>query len=229
MINFALQSGAKLQLQFLDNLQRGRYQVTVIGFVEGRSLMITAPHTNGQILLLREGQQFVVRLLSGKQIIGFNSEVTKVYNNPFSYVHLKPPEEVEQLNLRNSHRVDLDVIATIYNIKREEQSGKVIKPNDNETFASKVKNMSTTGCQIQMLKPLPENNSELMINAKINVAEQKRILSLEAMVRSHREVEIEDVIWHVYGMEFNEMDDDRRLLVNCFIYEKMVKDFYNEQ
>lgn len=228
MKKIALQAGIKLQLQFLDNPQQGRFQVTVIGYVDERSLIITAPTVNGHLLLLREGQQFVVRFLSGIQIVGFNSEVIKVYNNPFSYVHLKPPDEVEQLNVRNAYRVELGVIASIYKIKRDEQSGDVIKPASNEAIAAKITNMSTTGCQVQLMKLLPEDSNELMINAKITVADQERLLTLEALTRSHREVEMEDKTWHIYGLQFGEMDDDKRLLLNCFVYEKIVKDFYNE-
>lgn len=228
MNNFGLQAGVKLQLQFADNLDRGRFHVAVIGYVEGRSLMISAPQTNGNLLLLREGERLIVRLLSGKQVIGFNSEITKIYNNPFSYVHLKPPEEVEQLNVRNAHRVELDIIASIYPVKLDE-NGEKIKSKGDKAIAARINNISTTGCQVQLLQPLPESSSELMINTKIIVVEQERLLSLDAVIRSHREVVSEDKTWHLYGLEFSEMDDDRRLLLNCFVYEKLVKDFYNEK
>jgi len=228
MKKLSLQSGVKLQLQFLDETRRDRYQVTVIGYVEGHSLMITAPQKNGNYVLLREGQQFVVRLLSGTQIIGFNSEVLKVYNNPFSYVHLKPPLKVEQLNVRNAHRVELKVIATIQNIEHDAENGDVIKPTSNKSSAI-VNNMSITGCQIQLVEPLPEEHKELLISAKITVAEQERILTMDAEICSHRETEIDGKNWQLYGMKFNKLDDDRRLLLNCFVYEQMVKEIFNEK
>jgi len=229
MKKFSLQSGVKLQLQFLDETRRDRYQVTVIGYVEGHSLMITAPQKNGNFVLLREGQQFVVRLLSGTQIIGFNSEVLKVYNNPFSYVHLKPPLEIEKLNVRNAHRVELKVIATIQNVERDEESGDIIKPAGNKSSSAIVNNMSITGCQIQLLEPLANDFKELTISAKITVAEQERILTMEAEICSHREAEIDEKNWQLYGMKFNELDDDRRLLLNCFVYEQLVKEIFNEK
>ncbi|NOZ53019.1 MAG: flagellar brake protein [Gammaproteobacteria bacterium] len=54
MKKLSLQSGVKRQLQFPDETRRDRYQVTVIGYVEGRSLMITAPQKNSNFILLRE-------------------------------------------------------------------------------------------------------------------------------------------------------------------------------
>jgi c-di-GMP-binding flagellar brake protein YcgR len=228
MKNFSLQAGVKLQLQFLDETRRDRYQVTVIGYVEGHSLMISAPQKNGNYVLLREGQQFVVRLLSGTQIIGFNSEVLKVYNNPFSYVHLKPPLEVEQQNVRNAHRVELKVIASIQNIERDKENGEIIKSSDKKTTSAIVNNMSITGCQIQLLEALPEDYKELLISAKITVAEQERILTMEAEICSHREAEIDGKNWQLYGMKFNQMDEDRRLLLNCFVYEQLVREIFNE-
>ncbi len=228
MQKLSLQSGVKLQLQFLDETRRDRYQVTVVGYVEGRSLMITAPQKNGNYVLLHEGQQFVVRLLSGTQIIGFNSEVLKVYNNPFSYVHLKPPLQVEQQNVRNAHRIELKIIASIQNIERDKESGEIIKSANNKSTSAIVNNMSTTGCQIQLLQALPEDHKELLISAKITVAEQERILTMEAEVCSHREAEIDGKNWQMYGMKFNEMDDNCYLLLNCFVYEQLVREIFNE-
>jgi len=228
MSKLSLQSGAKLQLQFLDKTRRERYQVSVIGYIEGHSLIITAPQKGTGFVLLREGQQFVVRLLSGTQIIGFNSEVLKVYNNPFSYVHLKPPLEVEQLNVRNAHRVELKVIATVQHIERDPDSGEIIKSASNKSSSAVVSNMSTTGCQLQVLQPLPDDHKELLISAKVTAAKQERMLSIEAEVCSHRESEINGKNWQQYGMKFNEMDDDRRLLLNCFVYEQLVKEIFNE-
>ncbi len=219
-----LQAGVKLQLQFLDQPERGRYQVTVIGHVERKSLLITAPQANGHVLLLREGQQFVVRLLSGKQIIGFNSEVLKVYNNPFPYVHLKSPREVEQQNVRNAYRVELNIIATVQCI--EVQGGA-----DNATapaIAAKVTDMSTTGCQLKLPKALPQTASLLSFSTKVEVAGQKRLLSLEARIRSHRETEENGKNWHIYGVQFEEMCDDRRLLLNCFVYEQLVREIFRD-
>lgn len=222
----ALQAGVELQLQFADEHLRGRYKVTVIGYVEGKSLLITAPMMNGRVMLLREGQRFVVRLLSGKQIIGFDSEVTKVYNNPFPYVHLKPPVEIQQQIVRNAYRVSLNLIATVYGVERNEENGGLNKPSC--TFAAKLSNMSTTGCQFQLLKKLPERNKEVIISTKITLVEQNRMLHLNALVRSHRSVEIKNKKWHVYGVEFIEMNDDKRLLLNCFVYEKLVQELFKD-
>ncbi len=222
----ALQAGIELQLQFTDEPNRGRHKVTVIGYVEGRSLLITAPQSNGRIMLLREGQQFVVRLLSGRQIIGFNSEVTKVYNNPFPYVHLKPPVEVQQQNVRNAYRVSLDIITTVYPLERDSETGEVKKPSIS--LAAKITNMSTTGCQFQTLKKLPEENKEVILATKILLVEQDHMLRLNARIRSHREAEIEGKSWNIYGVEFLDVDADKRLLLNCFVYEKLVQELFKE-
>jgi len=222
----ALQAGVELQLQFADEPSRGRYKVTVIGYVEGRSLLITAPMMKGRVMLLREGQRFVVRLLSGKQIIGFDSEVTKVYNNPFPYIHLKPPSEIQQQVVRNAYRVSLNLIATVYAVERDEESGELNKPSF--TFAAKLSNMSTTGCQFQVLKQLPEKSKEVIISTKVTLVEQSRMLHLNAVICSHRSVEIKNKKWHVYGVKFIEVNDDKRLLLNFFVYEKLVQELFKD-
>ncbi len=227
----ALQAGDNLQLQFLDEPERGRYPVTVIGYVEDCSLMITAPKMHGHLLLLREGQQFVVRLLSGKQIIGFNSEVMKVYNNPFAYVHLKPPVEIQQCNVRNAYRVDVDNIASIQCAIDNENIDAGNKPQQHklaDAYAAKILNMSTTGCQLQLLKMLPDGAKKIIISTKINVAEQERLLSLEAQICSCRDVEHDSKPAYLYGVQFIEINDDKRLLLNGFVYEKLVHERFKD-
>ena len=222
----ALQAGTKLQLQFTNEPERGRYQVTIIGYVEGRSILTTAPVSKGNVILLREAQEFIVRTVSGKQIISFKSEVKKVYHNPFSYIHLKPPEEVAQLVIRNAYRVDMDVIASVYCVERNEQTGELSSPASS--FSAKISNMSTTGCAFQMLDQLPENSKEIIVSTKVKVAEQEKMINVEGIIRSHRELKLEDEIWHVYGIEYNEMSDDKRLLLYCYVCEQLVRVLYKE-
>jgi len=181
---------------------------------------------DGRVMLLREGQQFIVRLLSGKQIIGFDSEVTKVYNNPFPYVHLKPPREIQQQVVRNAYRVSLNLIATVYAVERDEESSELNKPSC--TFAAKLSNMSTTGCQFKVLKKLPETNKEVILSTKVTLVEQSRMLQLNAIIRSYRNLEINNKKWHVYGVEFVEVNDNTRLLLNCFVYEKLVQELFKD-
>jgi len=222
----ALQAGDTLQLQFPGEPERGRYKVTVIGFVENCSLMITAPKKNGHILLLREGQQFVVRLLSGKQVIGFDSEVLKVYNNPFAYVHLKPPAQVQQCKVRNAYRVQVNNIASVQGINEKEEE--LLPESNKDTHAAKIIDISTTGCQLQVLKLLPDEIKKIVLSTRVEIAEQIRFLKLEAEICSRRECDYNNIKGYLYGIRFLEMNDDTRLLLNCFVYEKLVHDFFKD-
>lgn len=226
-----LQAGETLQLQFIDDPGRGLFKVTVIGYVEGCSLIISAPKSNGHILLLREGQQFSVRLLSGKQIIGFESEVIKVYNNPFAYVHLKPPAEVMQYNVRNAYRVQINNIASVQLLEDDsemssEETASVKK--QPETIAGKIVDMSTTGCLLKLIKKVPGNNNSLHISTKVTVAEQERLLNFEAVICSHREIEENNRLMHLYGMQFMDMNDDKRLLLHCYVNERLVHELFKD-
>jgi len=232
----ALQAGDSLQLQFFDDPDRGRFRVTVIGYVDGCSLMISAPRMNGHILLLREGQQFVVRLLSGKQIIGFNSEVLKVYNNPFAYVHLKPPAEVLQYNVRNAYRVAVENIASVQVFETEKEmveAGELRKHSmeknpAGEVISGKIHDMSTTGCLLQLIRKVPEKNNYITVATKITVAEQERLLGIDAEICSHKETLVDEQTLHMYGVKFLPMNDDKRLLLNCFVYEKLVRELFKD-
>lgn len=55
--------GDTLQLQRVGANTSERYASTVIGFVPGKSLLVTTPMVNDKSVLVRDGQRFAVRML----------------------------------------------------------------------------------------------------------------------------------------------------------------------
>lgn len=225
--------GDILQLQFLDKPERGRFHVRVIGLQGARNLIISAPTADGNLLLLREGQQFVVRSLAGKQVLGFTSEVVKCYMNPYPYVHLRVPGEIQQYDVRNAYRVDVQLIASV-----SAQSADEDKADDTAAARSAgsvrgvpavVLNISTTGCLLRMSQALDEAVSQISLSLRVDVAEHQRTMQLGARLCSRREQHDDetDAVQYLYGLAFEPMEDDRRLMLFCFVYETIVREIYS--
>src|SRR3569833_877498 len=80
--------GDTIQLQFQSDVEPSRCFVTLIGYLEGQSVLVTTPINKGSLMLVREGQDFVVRLFSGKTT---NTNTTKTKhdtNTPYPHLHL---------------------------------------------------------------------------------------------------------------------------------------------
>ena len=231
--NLHVKIGDVMQMQMPDDLQRGRFNVNVIGLHDGRSIIISPPHNNGNLLLLREGQEFIVRSLSGTHVVGFTAEVIKSYMNPYPYVHLRVRGKLEQLNVRNANRVAVKVIASIKPIVDDEKLATNFANSTNKAMTVEVVDISTSGCLVQSGIVLDEQLDRLSISFRVEVAEHTRTFKLPADICSHREVHDDpdetdemDEKCHQYGLKFDELDNDKRLTLHCFVYEQMVKSLY---
>lgn len=219
--------GDIMQVQLMGNQARDRFTVSVIGLSEGRSLIITAPHTNGNVLMLHEGQQFVIRSLSGTQILGFAAEVLKTYMSPYPHVHLRIPSTLEYMNVRNAYRIDVDLIASVRSVIDDEE-GDGHHDSDDHVSAVMV-NISSTGCMLKSDVPLNEQHKNLRITVRLNVADESKLLTLPAELCSHREQQGEDnEMHHIYGIKFEELEYDKRLLLYCYVYEQIAHEVYQE-
>ena len=72
-----LNAGDTLQMQYVGDQAKARYYVRLIGYLPGQSLIVTTPRSEGKIMLVREGQGFVIRLLAGNAVFGFASQLPK--------------------------------------------------------------------------------------------------------------------------------------------------------
>ena len=64
-----LQVGEALQLQFMDDETRGQFYVRVIGFIPGRSVLVTTPEKGGLPMHVRENRAVLVRSLDRKSVV----------------------------------------------------------------------------------------------------------------------------------------------------------------
>jgi len=78
-----LSIGDSIQLQFQSDLEQSRCVVTLIGYLKGQSVIVTTPIINGTMMLVREGQDFVIRLFSGKSAYAFTTMAKRVTNTPY--------------------------------------------------------------------------------------------------------------------------------------------------
>ena len=210
------------QLQFVDHPERGRFLVKVYGYNEGQSLIVSAPvNANGSLLLLKEGTQFVVRSLSGKQVLAFQAEVMRCCMVPYPYIHLRVQRAPERMDVRNAHRVDVEMIGSIKGIR-------VVDGIESETVAvtAVIRDISTSGCLLKLPQPLEEDISTLSVSLRFDVADHNRTLQLQAEICSHREIDGETQE-HLYGVKFVDIEDDKRLVLNCFVYERITHEVYD--
>jgi len=220
---FKVKLGDLVQMQFIPEDGRERLNAKVIGHSPNRSLIISAPKAGGTFPLLRENQLFVIRMLQGNKIYGFESEVLKYYNTPYPHIHLSHPTDVECITVRSSRRVSDQHVVSIHLESANE--------NDKPISGTMV-NSSVTGTLLQTESELAELNDTLEISVELTVSGIKKYIRVTGIIRNvstpeerkreFGENEADDGTFR-YGIEFIDIDEDDQLVLHGYVYEQIVK------
>jgi len=206
--------GDPMQMQPLaeDHL---RYYVSLIGYVEKRSVLVTAPVIEGHVQLVRDGQPFVLRAFSGRNAYAFDASVLRSCAVPYPYLHLSYPKSVQALPVRSEQRIKVNLIGAIPEIEGIAQ--------DNP-LACVVVDLSLSGAMINAPRRYAEVGHRFKLSLRATVNNAPVYIALPCAVRNLREAPGPDgrgsVMFH--GVQFLEIQDKDRLLLENFIFRAML-------
>jgi c-di-GMP-binding flagellar brake protein YcgR len=210
-----LQVGEPLQLQPRDGEGSRRMHVKVIGYLPGQSLVVTTPRVRDKVMIIREGQPFVARVMIGNRIVGFATTVLRSCAVPYPYLHLSYPEEMEQITVRKAQRVRVKLFASVKNSNPEFQSQ---KPQPVT-----VVDISTSGAQVISGDAIGEVGDRVQLNCLLRVGDTEKLLTIPALLRN---VHLEDeggADNYSHGLEFQLTDQQDIFALHGFVYEQIVK------
>lgn len=212
-----LQVGELLQLQPRDGSDDRRMQVQLIGYLPGVSLLVTTPRTGNKVMIMREGQPFVVRMMVGNRILGFATTITRSCARPFPYLHLAYPAEMQQITVRNSQRVRLKLFASL---KNDNSGFQFEKPHP-----ATVVDLSTSGSLLVSGEQLGDLGDKVILSCAVKVANIEKLLSVPAIIRNvhmeHSDEHGEDSYYH--GLEFKLSDQQDIFALHGYVYEQIIK------
>lgn len=210
--DFKARLGDIVQLQYIAFSDRERLNARVIGYAPNKSLIISAPVASGNAPFLQEKQKFVVRMMRGSQVYAFEAEVLKYLTSPYAHVHLSQPRKIEAIKVRNSRRVNTEVVISV-------------QPDneDSQLSSATMLNTSLTGALIKANKPLGDKNDSLIISSEFSFYDFQKYLRFNAIIRN---VSIPDQEQNEYryGVEFDGLDDDQKLIIHGYVYDQIVKE-----
>lgn len=212
-----LNVGDIVQLQFaLDDAQR-KHPTKVIGYLQGKSLLVTTPRIDGKVMLVREGQPVVVRMLSRNSVYAFNTQVLVSNLKPFAYLHLNYPQAIEKIVVRKAMRVAADLETNITCVSAED-------PKANVQAKGRIRDLSTSGAQVIAAQSLGEPGDLLVLTLRIPVAGVQKYLKISSVIRSRRELpqETGGIDWQ-HGVEFQLLEEMDNILLHGFVYEQLIK------
>ena len=206
-----LNIGDSIQLQFQSGLEQSRCVVTLVGYLKGQSVIVTTPIINGTMMLVREGQDFVIRLFSGKSAYAFTTMAKRVTNTPYPHLHLAYPKEVRGLVVRGSSRGRINIIchATV---------------EDGRGYACIARDISIGGALIAASEKMGEVGNQLTLKFRVKVKDAEHTLALNCRIRSvnasRPTVDEKPAILH--GLSFEEVTSQDTLVISTLLYQNMI-------
>ena len=203
--------GNTLQLQVSHSNKDERFHVKLIGVLENKSILITAPRADGGVLKIDERQEFIIRMMSGSAAYVFTSAAIFATNHPYAHLHLTYPKSLESITVRKAERVNCKLIVSV------QCSGE----STGEAISASMHDISTAGAQLFSNESLGEVGDSISINTKFSVAGIDQHLLIPGIIRRAISASIDDAEYE-YGIEFNSIEDKDKLILTAFVYEQMM-------
>jgi c-di-GMP-binding flagellar brake protein YcgR len=206
-----LRFGDALQLQFVG--EDPRFAVRLIGYLENRSIIVTAPIHNRRLVQVRTGQSLNIRMMVNDRACAFVTQVLHNYRAPYPHLHLAYPEELVTNQLRKAVRVETKIEGSVINRSIGERG------KDIECF---LQDISETGTHLVTPIRIGKSGDEIDLTFKLDISGIERTLTIPGILRGRLKVNTPESERRVhYGVEFLEVPEDARIELIAFIYSKL--------
>jgi len=204
------QTWDRLQLRLLRRDVKNNYFAHFIGYIKDQSLLTTIPAIGGQRLILVEGEEVEVRMLTGQNIYLFDTVVTRVCLSPSPYMHLEYPAQMVRQVLRQSPwaRVNLAVFVTTA---------------AGERVSGILANLSSAGAQLNAPAALGGQGDHLALEFSLAIDDMKTDLSLAAVIHRVGRARGEEML--EYGIEFKPLPPADSLWLKCLVYARIAEGY----
>lgn len=204
--------GDTLHLQSQTEGASVRYAVKLIGFLRGKGVIVSTPTQEGKVLLMRDGQGFVVRVFSGKSVYAFPTSVFKVANVPYPHLHLTWPSQVKGLVVRSGARAKVNLIAAIRDAR-------------NKAGAANLGNLSIGGCSLSAKTSLGKITDRIGIKFRVIISEVEQYIDLEGLIRSiNHDTDPHGVALIQYGIQFVDIPAGDQLALTAYVYHALFEE-----
>ena len=210
--NAKFEVGMAVQLS-TDGFPDERNVVTLVGFLDKQSIIVTHPLKDGAIAFIKEGKEYYCRAFQKRNAYSFNTVVLKSQLAPFPYLHLSYPAKVTLMPVRKSSRIPVEIIAAV-GLKGCSARAPCL-----------IRDLSLSGVLIQSTEQLGEKHAILSIAFRLAINAAPTLFELDLVVRNNMTGENDkNKGIHRAGCEFEQMDPELRRLLELYIYREIAQE-----
>lgn len=207
------QVGERVQLRLPNRNLQTYYSSHLVGYIRNRSILVTTPAVAGMPLILAEGEQVEVRMVTGNNIYAFQGAIQRLCIAPAHYMHLDYPVEVRAQQLRRSPWAKVSLGATVTDAQGAHEMVRIV-------------NLSPDGAQLHAPPLLGKAGETLRISFHADLDELKTHLNLDAtilhvhMPQAGREAESNTM---EYGIAFRDVSAANALWLKGLVYRQIAE------
>jgi c-di-GMP-binding flagellar brake protein YcgR len=205
--------GCALQLQVGDNIEH-RYPVRFYGVNPKRSVIISAPITGkDKMMFLREGQTVTLRFVAKNVASGFTTTVMATRGQPYPYMHLDIPKEIQTVEVRKEVRVSCEISLTVMN-----------KTHESPALKGTMLNVSCSGGRFETSKKMALLENILNVTMSVFIEDIERLITFDCIV-SYVKEDIDEGVF-TYGVNIEKIDDEDMVYLRAYIYQQLLHDLH---
>jgi hypothetical protein len=201
----------RIQLRRLERDIKTLHQARLIGYIKDQSILVTMPMTDGNWILLSEGEPLEVRMLIGKNIYVFKTEVQRLCIAPTHYLHLNYPAAMGRQKLRQAPWAKVNLVGTATGASGASEPAYIV-------------NLSAAGAQIHLPRHLGGDGDLMKLSMVVTVDELRAELSLDAEIRHVRPAAANEEMLE-YGIAFRELRPEDALWLKCVVYQRIAEGY----
>ncbi|GGO81109.1 hypothetical protein GCM10011348_19400 [Marinobacterium nitratireducens] len=195
---------------------RSRFTAELIGYRDGASLLISAPRAGSQAARIGEGATLTVRLMAGNHICAFTTRLLSAASAPYGYWHLEYPRALEVKRIRASTRVPVRLKVAV-DRQEDEYLGGASLP-----CAAICRDISLGGACVETSQPVGMSGDPVYLTLRLWVAGIDQVLLAPAIIRSQQQEGAPEMLRYRYGVEFQELEEEARLMLAAFVYQRFL-------
>lgn len=204
----------RVQFRVLGRGIQMHYYARLIGYIKDLSILVSIPLVGGQRVVMTDGERVEVRMLTGSNILVFQSLVLRVCVSPTHYMHLEYPAKARIQRLRRSPWARVNLAASVIDAQGSMEMGQVV-------------NLSRDGAKLVMPRPVGASGERLRLSFRAAVDEQETRLILNAVIQHVRAAKAAsnwpDML--EVGIEFHDISPKDMLWLNCLVYRRIAEGY----
>lgn len=200
-----------VQIHLPERDHQPHYFTRLVGYIRDMSILVTTPRIRRQPVSMVEGERVEVRMLTGRNIYVFQSQIIKACLAPSPYMHLSFPEHVQRQSLRKAPWAKASLPGTA------ECAGKRVDVN--------VVNLSVSGARVDAAVPLGGEGESVTLSFHAEADGYCHDFVLEARIRHARRATASTASPTEHGVEFIQVPEQEALYLRCLVYQRIAEGF----